>query len=458
MNKIAKRAWFTVALAGLLVVGMLGVLLNYFTQANNWIDFLTSPYIYRGESTVLKSVIVDRTGERLLSTAGGREYAADADVRRSMLHLLGDSKGYITPFLMDEYGDAMLGHSLVSGTYHSDADTGGRMQLTISAEVQEAALDALGSYKGTIGVYNYETGEVLCMVSAPNYDPTDMPDVYADEDAYEAVFVNRFLHATYAPGSIFKLVTAAAALEELDDIMAHTFYCEGSKTIAGETVVCNSTHGSITFEQALSKSCNVAFAELALELGDETLMDYARRFGITGSLAFDGMSTKRGNFDLSDAGRYETAWAAIGQYTDLINPCQFMTFVGAIANGGEAALPYVVEDVTYNGDVQYAVKNDTTGKIMSTDAADELADMMNYAVVNNYGEWNFAGLYAGGKSGTAQRGADEASNALFAGFVQDKEYPLAFVVVIEGGGAGSTACLPVISQVLTACVVALDSE
>ena len=82
---------------------------------------------------------------------------------------------------------------------------------------------------------------------------------------------------------------------------------------------------------------------------------------------------------------------------------------------------------------------------------------MHYNVVNNYGEWYFSGLYAGAKSGTAERGEGLTSNALLTGFVQSEDYPLAFVVVIEGGGAGSTACTPVIRQVLDACVVAMGS-
>ena len=97
-----------------------------------------------------------------------------------------------------------------------------------------------------------------------------------------------------------------------------------------------------------------------------------------------------------------------------------------------------------------------TDRLLSRDAADALAEMMHYAVVNTYGEWYFSGLYAGAKSGTAERGEGLAANALFAGFVQDPDYPLAFVVVVEGGGAGSSACTPIVQQVLNACIVAMD--
>lgn len=454
MNKIAKRAWFTMALAGLLIVGMLGVIARYFTQADEWVSFLSSPYIYRGENSPDRGTVVDRDGTLLLDLTHGRQYAESETLRKAMLHLLGDSQGYIAPYLLDEYGDEMLGFDRVNGAYHAGQDSG-TLKMTLSADVQRAALNALGGQKGTVGVYNYKTGEILCMVSGPTYDPLDVPDVAADPDRYDGVYVNRFMHAVYAPGSTFKLVTAAAALSEIDGITSRTFHCEGSAQVGSETVICNGVHGDVTFAQALAKSCNVAFAELAAELGPETMTRYVEKIGITDSLSFDGLETKRGHFDVSDATTYEAAWAGVGQYTDQINPCQFMVFMGAIANGGTAAMPYLVEEVTFGDSEKYSAKTQMTDRLLSRDAADDLAEMMHYAVVNTYGEWYFSGLYAGAKSGTAERGEGLAANALFAGFVQDPDYPLAFVVVVEGGGAGSSACTPIVQQVLNACIVAM---
>lgn len=455
MNKIAKRAWFTMVLAGILIVGMLGVIARYFTQADEWVSFLSSPYIYRGENSPDRGTVVDRDGTLLLDLSHGRQYAESETLRRAMLHLLGDSQGYIVPYVLDEYGDEMLGFDRINGASHSGQDSG-TLKMTLSADVQRAALNALGGQKGTVGVYNYKTGEILCMVSSPTYDPLDVPDVAADPDRYDGVYVNRFMHAVYAPGSTFKLVTAAAALSEIDGVTSRTFHCEGSAQVGSETVICNGVHGDVSFEQALAKSCNVAFAELAAELGPETLTRYVERIGITDSLSFDGLETKRGHFDVSDATTYEAAWAGVGQYTDQINPCQFMVFMGAIANGGTAAVPYLVEEVTFGDSEKYSAKTQMTDRLLSRDAAEDLAEMMHYAVVNTYGEWYFGGLYAGAKSGTAERGEGQAANALFAGFVQDPDYPLAFVVVVEGGGAGSSACTPIVQQVLNACIVAMD--
>ncbi len=444
MNKLAKRAWFAYFLAAAMLVGVLVIVVRYFVNGPDWMPFQND------------GVIVDRSGTVLMDNTQGRTLADDATVRASMLQILGDNEGYITPYLLNEYGDELAGFNRISGTRHM-GDGEGRMTLTLSAAVQRAALNALNGQHGTVGVYNYKTGEILCMVSSPTYDPWNVPDVEGNPEQYNGVYVNRFLHSAYAPGSTFKLVTAAAALERISDIEDRTFYCEGSARIGSETVICNGVHGTINFRQALCQSCNVAFAQIADQLGADVLTDYARRFGITDSLSFDGFVTKNGNFDLSEATAYEAAWAGVGQYTDQINPCQYMTFMGAIANGGQAATPYLVDKVTYGSKTKYEAKTEMGDKILSASAADTLAEMMHYNVVNNYGEWYFSGLYAGAKSGTAERGEGLTSNALLTGFVQSEDYPLAFVVVIEGGGAGSTACTPVIRQVLDACVVAMGS-
>lgn len=455
MSKLARRAWFAYFLSAAMLIGLIAILVLYVASAKDW---ARGPIGGAQANEKAEGVVVDRSGTMLMdSTDGKSELADDPVVRRAMLHILGDTQGYISSYMLNEYQDEMSGYDRITGVRNAQEGEYGKMQLTVSAYAQKTAVNAFGGQKGTIGVYNYKTGEILCMVSFPNYDPRDIPDVESDPDTYEGVYINRFLHSAYAPGSTFKLVTAAAALSEIDGIENRTFHCDGSALIGDEVVICNAVHGDIGFREALCQSCNVAFAQIAQELGADTLSEYAKTFGITKKLHFDGLVTEKGNFDLSGATTFEAAWAGVGQYTDLINPCQYMTFMGAIANGGEAAAPYLVESVSFGSETQYRAKTTTGGRIMDRQTADELAEMMHYNVVNNYGEWYFSGGYAGAKSGTAQRGEGQASNALLAGFVRSEDYPLAFVVIVEGGGAGSTACTPIIRQVLDACIVAMNS-
>lgn len=454
MNKLAKRAWFALALAAVLAVGLVTIFVKYFLHASDWVTFQSSPHVY--SNGVLDSgVITDRNGTTLLDASDGLQYAESSDLRKATLHLLGDRAGNISAFLLNEYSDELIGFNSLSGTYHLRSGSG-KMRLTISAEAQKAAYLALDGRKGTVGVYNYKTGEILCAVSAPSFDPDNVPDISADPDAYDGVYFNRFFHGSYPPGSVFKLVTATAALECIDNIESRTFYCEGSVDIDGQTVVCNGWHGEIGFEQALAKSCNVAFSEIAVELGADTLSQYAEQLGITDSLSFDGLTTSSGHFDLSQSDRYQTGWAGVGQFTDQINPCQFMTLMGAIANGGVAAQPYLVAQVEYGKSTQYEAESRSLERVMTQKTAERLAGMMHYSVVNIYGEWYFSGLYAGAKSGTAEVAEGEEPNAVFAGFVQDETYPLAFVVVVENGGSGSSTCTPIVKQVLDACIVSMN--
>ena len=347
---------------------------------------------------------------------------------------------------------------LVDGLYNY-GDVAGIAELTISAEVQKAALKAMGDHKGTIAVYNYKTGEILCAVTTPTYDPDDVPDVEGDETgAYEGIYLNRFVQSVYIPGSIFKIVTTAAALEHIPDIMDRTFTCEGVYKYGIDKVSCEKAHGNKNLQQALASSCNCVFGQIANLVGAENLQKSAERFMITESVRFDGVTTAEGNFDLTDAASVEIAWGGIGQYTDQINPCRFMTFMGAIAGGGEAAQPHLVSRVRLGDETTYEANAESTDRIMDEEIAQTIQGFMRRNVKDVYGAKQFGDLTVCAKSGTSQLGGGQKSNAMFAGFVTDEEYPLAFIVVVENGGYGASTCAPIISKVLDACKSVLDGE
>ena len=360
----------------------------------------------------------------------------------------------IFPTIFDYYSDELTAYDLFGGTQTNESVS---VDLTVHAQVQKAAQDALAGRKGSIGVYNYQTGEIICMVSGPTFDPRN-PSEVDDSGAYDGVYVNRFLHSSYTPGSIFKLVTSAAAIGQLDDLDSKVFNCTGSWTVNHEVINCNSVHGEINYDTALAKSCNIAFAQLAVELGPEILLQYAQDAGIEQQLYFDGFRTAAGNVDLENVPSNSLAWAGVGQSTDQINPCQYMVYVGAIANGGVAAKPYVVSSIHCGEEETYHAETTMCEPMLREEVAARLEKAMHGAVVNTYGEHNFAGLYVGAKTGTAQRGGDLASNSLFVGYVKNEAMPLAFIVIVEDGGSGSRTCVPIIRQVLNACVTALGTE
>ena len=456
MNRVANRSSIALLLAVILLGGMCLFLAEYLLHAGDWVVFEGNPHVYNGVN-IGCGVITDRSGEVLLSATDSRSYAEDAALRKATIHWLGDRYGYISAPAVTHYAPDMAGFDLLNGLY-GYSGTGGEAEMTISGEVQRAALEAMGKKKGTVAVYNYRTGEILCAVSTPTYDPDNVPDIDEDDEKYEGIYLNRFTQTTYVPGSVFKLVTTAAALDTLKNAEDIEFRCDGVYEMSGGKVKCTGEHGTIDLKKALQKSCNCYFAQLTEVLGADTLEKYVNKLQITEPVRFDGITTARGSFSVEGASAQQLAWAGIGQYLDTVNPCRYMTFMGVIAGGGEAAQPYIVASAGTGMFGGYEAQKSSTGRLLDKDTAEALAKLMRNNVKKQYGDDNFPGLTVCAKSGTAEVGGDKKPNATFAGFCADEEYPLAFFVAVEDAGAGAKTCVPILSEVLAACKEMMDSE
>ena len=454
MKKVSGRAIFPLILAIVLLAGTVLLCVRYFAKADEWVTFSGSPHVYTGVN-LDGGVVTDRDGTLLLDSTDGRTYSADAVTRTATMHLLGDRYGYIQAPLLGSFADDMIGFDKINGLYGAEG-TEANAALTLSAAAQTAAYQALGNYHGTVGVYNYKTGEILCAVTSPSYDPDNMPDVDADTSgAYDGVYVNRFFQAAYTPGSIFKIVTLAAAIETVPDWENLTFTCEGKTIIGGQEIICEGVHGTITLKQALAHSCNVAFGELAGKVGTKALMEYAEKLGLSESFECDGIPVKAGTVDLKDADAGDLAWAGIGQYTDQVNALTFMRAMGRIAGGGTAAEPYLMAKITRGEKTVYGAKTETSSRALKAETAAKLTEYLRNNVATMYGDWQFGGLNVCAKSGTAEH-EGETADAMFAGFCVDENCPLAFVVFVENGGSGSAVAAPIAAKVLQVCAAAIN--
>ena len=454
MKKVSGRAIFPLILAIVLLAGTVLLCVRYFVKAGEWVTFSGSPHVYTGVN-LDGGVVTDRDGTLLLDSTDGRTYSADAVTRTATMHLLGDRYGYIQAPLLGSFADDMIGFDKINGLYGAEG-TEANAALTLSAAAQTAAYQALGNYHGTVGVYNYKTGEILCAVTSPSYDPDNMPDVDADTSgAYDGVYVNRFFQAAYTPGSIFKIVTLAAAIETVPDWENLTFTCEGKTIIGGQEIICEGVHGTITLKQALAHSCNVAFGELAGKVGTKALMEYAEKLGLTESFECDGIPVKAGTVDLKDADAGDLAWAGIGQYTDQVNALTFMRAMGRIAGGGTGAEPYLMAKITRGEKTAYEAKTETSSRALKAETAAKLTEYLRNNVATMYGDWQFGGLNVCAKSGTAEH-EGETADAMFAGFCVDENCPLAFVVFVENGGSGSAVAAPIAAKVLQVCAAAIN--
>lgn len=454
MNRIARRSSITILLVMILIAGFAFFCAEFVLEADQWVISEGSPHVYNA-GNIGTGTVISQDGALLLDMNGGHSYSTSETLRKSTLHWLGDRDGYINAPILSNYSAQIAGYDMVSGLY-AYGDVAGTAKLTLNAKIQNTALTALGGYSGTVAVYNYKTGQLLCAVTTPTYDPDDVPDIEGDTSgAYEGAYLNRFVQSVYIPGSIFKVVTLAAALETIPDITNQSFYCDGAFTIGPDKITCESGHGTQTLQQAFRNSCNCAFGQIAIQVGREDMQKYAEKFGMTTGVTFDGMTTAAGNYDVLNAADASLAWSGIGQYTDQVNPCAFLTFMGAVASEGKGVTPYLVEDITVGGSTTYSAKTENRARILSQNTADLVSQYLRANVSERYGDWNFPGLSVCAKTGTGQIGEGIKPNAMLAGFVQDETYPLAFIVFVENAGYGANVCIPIASSILEACKEAM---
>lgn len=453
MNNTTKRAYFLYIFILVFIVGLGAMVYSFIANGGDWISNRVNRHIYTNGQIASAGTIYDCNGVALAySEDGVRKYNEDSAIRKATLHTVGDTASYISTGVQSVYSSNLSGYDFVNGVYNlKKYNKGNDINLTIDAEICKKAYKAFNGRKGTIGVYNYKTGEIVCMVSCPTYDPNNKPDDIDTNPDYEGVYLNRFLSGLYTPGSTFKVVTAISALENIPDIQSRTFDCTGEYKTGDGVVICNNVHGKVDFEKALNRSCNSAFAQIAIELGKEKLMTTAGELGFNASEKINGVSIAKSKFDVSTTTLTDLGWAGIGQYTTLVNPCHMLTVMGAIANGGTAVKPYFVRDiVSPNGNITTIGKTENS-TIVSLDPtiANTINKLMRSNVVNYYSDSTFPGLKMCGKTGTAQIDNGE-SHSWFVGFSQDEKTPYAVVCVVENAGSGLAAAGPLVNKVMQA--------
>ena len=415
---------------------------RYVKDGAKWAGFYGNTQIFT-DGRINRGTVTDRHDEMLLyCSPDGLEYSNDWATRVSTIHAVGDVNGNISSGAINMFASQLIGYDLLNGTYDTSAN-GKTIQLTIDAEANRTAYNALGGKTGAVGVYNWKTGEIMCMVSTPGFDPYDEEP----EESEDSIYFNNFLFGKITPGSTFKLVTSASVIENMPDRDEFEFDCDGVNQYGDneETEFRDIyEHGEVDFREALAVSCNGAFGALSRKIGGKALKKTTEEVGLSKSLEFDGIETAAGSFKFPTDDDVRLSWAGIGQAQDLVNPCTMMVFMGAIANGGEAVQPTLIKNTSFIDEIRGAK---TLGQYLEESTAEELKGMMKNNVVENYGEDNFPGLDMYAKSGTAETGGDE-SDAWFVGFTDDEEAPYAFVVWIKEGGGGASDAAPVAREVL----------
>lgn len=353
---------------------------------------------------------------------------------------------------------------------------GSSVELTIDPAAQQAAWDALGDQRGAVVALDPSTGAILAMVSKPTFDPNDLASHSTKKasDAYQDLLnqdddplVSRATATSYPPGSTFKLVTTAAALESGDYTPDSVIKAPSAYTLTGtSTQVGNfagtscSSAGEMTLADALRISCNTAFLGLGGDLGAETMNEQAEKFGFGTDFTIP-FPTAKSQYDPDPAEMTtaEVELSGIGQGSVAATPLQMAMVSAAIANDGEVMEPYAVDTVR---DPQLEVVQQASptrlGRAVSEETAGQLTDMMTSVVESGSGTAaQMSGVTVAGKTGTAQHGDNsEPPHVWFTSFAPAEDPQVAVAVVVEEGGnlggsaTGGSVAAPIAKSVMEA--------
>ncbi|MGB3185886.1 MAG: penicillin-binding protein 2 [Ornithinimicrobium sp.] len=352
---------------------------------------------------------------------------------------------------------------------------GATLELTIDPAVQQAAEDALGDRQGAVVALDPETGAILALVSRPSYDPNalsshNLGDV---QDSYEALnedptqpLVNRAIQGDlYPPGSVFKLVVAAAALESgeytpdsiLQGPQRYTLPGTNTELPNFEGGTCGPTD-EVSLADSIRVSCNTSMAYLAGQLGATVLRDQSEAFGFSQSVNVPMPVTP--SVYPGDPDPAQLALTGIGQYEVRVTPMQVAMTSAAIANDGEQMNPFLVRNAR-DSDLDVIDETDPVefANPISSQTAGELSDMMVQVVESGSGTAAaIPGVSVAGKTGTAEFGTQGAAHAWFTGFAPADDPQIAMAVIVEGasgdwsGESGGSIAAPIGQAVLQAGV------
>ncbi len=359
---------------------------------------------------------------------------------------------------------------------------GSNVVLTLNLAAQKLALQQLGGRCGAVVAMNPRTGAILVMASSPTYDPNllEKPNGYAKilktkaPCPYPSPFLNRATAGLWPPGSTFKMVTAAAALDTGMFTPSSPFNDPGYCTEYGKKVYNSSapdsggheTFGHVTLAQGFQHSINSVYCNIGIKLGPKTILEYARRFGFysippletpVDERAASGLyrSTKHGNklwMPKDPSTEVDVGRLAFGQERMLATPLQMLLVASTIANGGVVPRPYVVQRVVaHDGSIVSQTQPQMLGRAIKPETASELNQMMQLVVQGGTAtSAQIPGVAVAGKTGTAETALNHVYDAWFVCFAPADNPRVAVAVVVENqpNGFGGAVAAPIAKVVL----------
>lgn len=462
-NKYKNREYTVITYFFVAVfVALIGYFLYFMLIKSD--EFINSPYnslqdlfsknVVRGEILTEDGVVIAKTDVsddaeenrvypygRMFAHVAGYSVNGKAGIeKQENFSLLRSHDFFLTQIINDISNQKNIGDDVVT---------------TLDFDVQQAAYNALGSYDGAVIAIKPSTGEIVAMVSKPDFDPNtiaaDWESVNSDDST---ALYNRATQGQYAPGSVFKIFTALEYYNENpDSYEQYSYDCTSSITADGATIHCagNKTHGQVNFTQSFAKSCNASFANIGLSIDNDSLSSLCDSllFNTDMPIAFDSNQSK---FSLDNSASTSlTMETCIGQGTTLVSPLHMCLVASAICNDGNLMRPYLI-DHTQNTDGSVINQNEPSSyKTLLTEEQSKMLEQLMAATVSEGTGSKLSGqsYSAYGKTGTAQvSDSTDQTNAWFVGYARKDGYDdLAIAVIVENSGAGSTYAVPVAKSV-----------
>ena len=455
---------FTCVFFALLFVGMLSYTCYY--AYTNRMELINNSYngrqqillaqntrgnIYSADGDLLATTITDSEGNEVRNYPYEKEFA----------HIVGYStngragiEALANYYLINTSIDLAEKVTLDAAGQKYPADN---VYTTLDVNLQETAYKALAAYQGAIVVSDPKTGEILAMVSKPDFDPNNIESEWSSlvSSSSNTQLLNRATQGLYPPGSTFKIVTALEYIKENPDTYKNYSYtCTGKFTVLEDSISCyhGANHGTVDLYSSFAKSCNSSFANIGMGL-DKT--SFAK---LLDTLMFNSELPLKLNYSKSyascteDISNADMMQLSIGQGTTSITPMHLNMITCAIANDGVLMKPYVISEVkSADGKTVESFGSSEYKRLMSEEEADILTELME-GVVESGTATKLKGLSytAAGKTGSAEFNSDSDSHAWFTGFAPADDPEICVTIIIENAGSGGEYAVPVAKRIFDA--------
>ena len=464
-KKRAKNKPYTIV--SYMFVAMFVSLIGYMVYFNviKSEEFINSPYNTRQDTfadRVIRGDIKSSDGEVLATT----EVYEDGTENRyypfgnMFAHVIGyDTKG--KSGLESEANFQLLtSHAFfleqLKNEFRNQKNRGDTVVTTLNANLQVTAYNALGDRNGAVVALEPSTGKIVAMVSKPDFNPNtiDQDWEYLVSNSENTSLLNRSTQGQYPPGSIFKVVTALDYLRTHKTISGFSYNCSGSITSEDHTITCygGAVHGEEDLSNAFAHSCNCAFAQMGLDLGGASLRQTGESLLFNKKLPLSMEYHKSLLSVDGSAGNPLMMQTAIGQGNTLVSPMHMALIASAIANDGVLMTPYLIDHVeNYSGNLVSEKSSNEYKRLMSTEEAQILEQLMvNVVNTGTASALSGLGYSVAGKTGSAEFDEYGNSHSWFIGYSNVDNPDLVVAIIVENGGTGSEAAVPIAGQIFDA--------